>query len=111
MTDTLLEGLIARALAAGADAADAMMADSVALSLTRRLGKPEGLERAEASDLGLRVFIGRRVAAVASSDRRPEALEALVERAIAMARAVPEDAEAGLADPAQIARGIGRAHV
>ncbi|HSK41197.1 MAG TPA: DNA gyrase modulator, partial [Arenibaculum sp.] len=93
----LLTDLIGKAKAAGADAADAVLFDSAALSLSQRLGKPERLERAESGDLGLRVFIGRRQAIVSSTDRSRRALEELVERAVAMARTVPEDPFCGLA--------------
>lgn len=108
MTDSsdldLLSDLISRAKAAGADTADAILADGTSLSLSQRLGRPERLERAEGGDLGLRVFVGRQSAIVSSSDRSKAALAELVERAVAMARAVPEDPFAGLADPGQLAR-------
>ena len=102
----LLHDLIGKALKAGADAADALLYDAASLSLTRRLGKIERLERSESCDLGLRVFIGKRQAIVSSSDRSPATLAALVERAVAMARAVPEDPWCGLADPDQLTREI-----
>ena len=98
----LLEDLIARAKKAGADAADAVAIASTSLSHTRRLGKTEKLERSENQDLGLRVLIGRQQAMVSSSDRSPAALDQLVERAVAMARAIPEDPFCGLADPDQV---------
>ncbi|MBI1206045.1 MAG: TldD/PmbA family protein [Azospirillum sp.] len=100
----LLQDLIGKARAAGADAADAMLYDVTALSLSQRLGVLEKLERTESGDLGLRVLIGRRQAIVSSTDRAPKAMAELVERAIAMARAVPEDQYCGIADPDQIAR-------
>jgi PmbA protein len=100
----LLDALVARAKKAGAESADAVVIDSVSLSLAYRLGKLERLERAEAGDLGLRVLIGRRQALVSSSDRSMSALDELVERAVAMARTVPEDPYCGLADPLDIAR-------
>ena len=100
----LLDDLIARARRAGADAADALMVESASLSLARRLGKPEKLERAENQDLGLRVLIGKRQAIVSSSDRSPAILDELVERAVAMARSVPEDPYCGLASPDEIDR-------
>src|SRR5438876_8698815 len=100
----LLDDLIARARRAGADAADALMVESASLSLARRLGKPEKLERAESQDLGLRVLIGKRQAIVSSSDRAPAILDELVERAVAMARSVPEDPYCGLASPDEIDR-------
>ena len=100
----LLDGLIAKAKAAGADAADALLAHSVALSHAQRLGELERLEREESQDLGLRVFVGRRQAIVSSSDNSPAALDELVDRALAMARSVPEDPHCGLADSAQLAK-------
>src|SRR5215831_6809877 len=99
----LLQDLIARARRAGADAVDAVLFEGTSLSHARRLGKTEKLERSEGQDLGLRVFIGRQQAVVSSSDRSPQALAELVERAVAMARTVPEDPYCGIADPAEIA--------
>lgn len=99
----LLQDLIGKARAAGADAADAVLFDAASLSLSQRLGKPERLERSESGDLGLRVFVGRQQAIVSSTDRDPRALGELVERAVAMARSVPEDPFCGLADPEQLA--------
>ncbi len=101
---TLLDDCIGRARKAGADAADALAFDSQSLSIARRLDKPERLERSESRDLGLRVFVGQRQAMVSTSERTPEALAELVERAVAMARVVPEDPHCGLADPSQLAR-------
>ena len=100
----LLDDLIVKARAAGADAADAVLFDSASVSLAHRLGKTEKLERSESGDLGLRVFVGKRQAIVSSTDRSAKALDELVERAIAMARVVPEDGFAGIADPEQLAR-------
>lgn len=100
----LLADLVAKAKRAGADGADALFVEGVSVSHARRLGKLEKLERAEGHDLGLRVFVGKRQAVVSSNDRSAKALEGLVERAIAMAKAGLEDPYCGLADPADIAR-------
>jgi PmbA protein len=99
----LLQDLVGRARKAGADAADAVLFEGTSLSHARRLGKTEKLERSESQDLGLRVLIGKRQAIVSTSDRSPKMLAELVERTLAMARAVPEDPFCGLADPAEIA--------
>jgi PmbA protein len=101
-----LSDLLARAKKAGADAADAVLVEGWSLSHARRLGKLEKLERAEGQDLGLRVFIGRKQAIVSTSDRSRQTVDPLVERAIAMARAAPEDPYCGLADPQDIARSL-----
>ena len=107
MTDAqsldLLDSLLAKAKAAGADAADALLVDSTSLSHAQRLGALERLEREESHDLGLRVLIGRRQAIASTTDTAAEALDALVERAVAMARAVPEDQFCGLAEPERLA--------
>ena len=100
----LLQDLVAKAKKAGADAADAVAVAGVSLSHTRRLGKTEKLERSESQDLGLRVLIGKQQAMASSSDRAPATLDKLIERAVAMARAIPEDPFCGLADPAEIAK-------
>ena len=96
----LLADLIARARAAGADAADAVLISGTSLSVSRRLGKTEHVERSEGRDLGLRVFLGQQVAIVSSSTMDPSSFKDLAERAVAMARVVPEDPFAGLADTA-----------
>lgn len=108
MTDTLdlLSDLVARARKAGATDADAISFESTAVSIGRRLDKPETLERAESRDIGLRVFIGKRQASVSTSDHSKASLDAVLERAVAMARVVPEDPFCGLADPSLLARDI-----
>lgn len=96
----LLHDLIARARAAGADAADAVLVAGASLSVQRRLGQTEHVERSEGRDLGLRVFVGRQAAVVSSTTIDPSGFATLAERAVAMARVVPEDPYAGLAETA-----------
>jgi len=93
-----LADLVAAAKRAGADAADAMRVDSASLSVQRRLGAIEQLERSEEVSIGLRVLVGQRQAIVSTSDPTPAGFAALAERAVAMARVVPEDRFAGLAE-------------
>jgi PmbA protein len=94
----ILEDLLKRAKAKGAEAADCLIVRDVSLNVAQRLGKREKLERSEAQDLGLRVFVGKRQAIVSTSDLEPKTLDELAERAVAMARVVPEDEFCGLAD-------------
>ena len=96
----LLSDLIARARKAGADAADAVLISGTSLSVSRRLGETEHVERSEGRDLGLRVFLGQRAAIVSSTTVDPSSFQDLAERAVAMARVVPEDPFGGLADTA-----------
>jgi PmbA protein len=101
---SLLGDLIASARRAGADAADAVLFEGASLSHAQRLGRIEKLERSEEFDLGLRVLVGKHQATVSSNEWTDERFADLVERAIAMARAVPEDPYCGLASPEQLAR-------
>ncbi|HEX3652785.1 MAG TPA: metallopeptidase TldD-related protein [Rhizomicrobium sp.] len=100
----VLQGLIEAALRAGADAADALLVQSISASVSYRLGKLEDVERAESSDLGLRVFVGQQVAFVSSTDLSSAGLAELPGRAVSMARLAPEDRFAGLAPPDLLAR-------
>jgi PmbA protein len=99
-----LSGLVAAALKAGADAADAVEFKNISVGVSYRLGKLEDVSRAEAEDLGLRVFVGKKVAFVSSTDFSKPALSALPERAVAMARLAPDDKFAGLAPEDRLAR-------
>lgn len=105
MTDLapLTHALIEAARRAGADAADAIAVAGTSVSVDVRGGRLEQAERAEGTEIGLRVLVGRRQACVAASDTRPETIAEMAERAVVMARLAPEDPFAGLADPAALA--------
>jgi len=102
----LLDKVIAKALKAGADAADAVAFESMSLTASCRLGEPEDVERSEGNDLGLRLFVGQRQAFVSTTDTHEDALDALVERAYSMAKLAPEDPYCGLADPTRLAKSV-----
>lgn len=91
------ERLVSAARAAGADACDVVAATGVSLGVEVRDGKVEETERAEGDDVTLRVFVGKRTAAVSANQL--DDLAGLAERAVAMAKVAPEDPFAGLADP------------
>lgn len=99
----LAASVIDKARSAGAEHAEAMVIESRSLSLAYRNGKQEQLNRSEAIELGLRVFHGKRQAIVSTSDLQPRSLAELAERAVSMARVVPEDPFCGLAEPDQLA--------
>ena len=105
MEEQVLHDVVAAALKAGADAAETVYAERQSLSVSVRLGALEEVEREEARDLGLRVFVGRRQASVSGSDVSAEGRAKLIERVVAMARLAPEDPYASLADPDRLARG------
>ena len=104
LTD-LAERLVAAARRAGADDADAVAVRSMSLAVEVREGAVEESERAEGDDVGLRVFVGRRQAVVSTNDVNGD-VAPLAERAVAMARAAPEDPYAGLADARELAREV-----
>src|SRR5260370_30674718 len=80
-----LDALVKAALKSGADAADAVEFKNISVGVSYRLGKLEDVGRAESSDLGLRVFVGKQVAFVSSTDFSDAALAVLPERAVAIA--------------------------
>ena len=100
----LADRLVTAARRAGADAADAVAVRSISLSVDVRDGAVEELQRSEGDDVGLRVLVGHKQASISTNDIRADGVDALAERAIAMARVAPDDKFAGLADPALLAK-------
>jgi PmbA protein len=97
----LAAALVAKAKAAGASDADAVVVSGVNFSVSVRRGEVEKLTDAGSKALGLRVFVGRRTATAYTSDFSTAALGELVANAVAMARATGEDAAAGLPDESE----------
>jgi len=94
----LATDLLDKAKAAGAEAADVLIAEGTEFSVTVRKGEVETLKDAGSKALGIRVFIGKRSATSHTSDFSPSALKSLVQETVAMARATGEDSAAGLPD-------------
>ena len=101
------DALVSRAKKAGADAADAIFIADASEGVSVRLGLLEDVERSESEHIGLRVFVGQRSASIGSTDLSDAALAELAERAVAMARAAPEDIYAGLAPEDRLLKGPG----
>lgn len=97
--------LVAAARKAGADAADALYICNNSTQISIRLGALEDVERSEGEEIGLRLFVGSRSASVSASDLSADAMAALVDRAVAMAREAPEDPYSGLAPEDRLLRG------
>lgn len=91
--------LLDQTRALGADACDAVLFDTTDISTSIRLGKPEGLERAESKAVGLRVFMGQQQAIVSGTDTEKNALLELAQRAVSMAKMTPPDPDSALAPP------------
>ncbi|MEO7563825.1 MAG: metallopeptidase TldD-related protein [Sphingomicrobium sp.] len=96
---SLAQSLVARAISAGATAADSIYAGNRSSSVEVRLGALDSVDSSEGEKIGLRLFLGQRSASVASSDLSEESMATLVERCLAMAGEAPEDRYAGLASP------------
>lgn len=94
----LASELVAAARAAGADAADVLVAEGREFSVTVRKGEVETLTEAGSKALGIRVFVGRRTATSHTSDFSWPTLQRLVAETVGMARATGEDPAAGLPD-------------
>lgn len=99
----LTHQLLDAARKAGADSADAIVVSGSSVSIDVRGGELEQAERSESTDLGLRVFVGKRQANVSASDTSSRTISEMAERAVAMAGIAPEDPYAGLADNSQLA--------
>lgn len=102
--EQLARDLVARAMKAGASAADVVVREGDEFTVTLRMKEVESLKEAASKALGLRMFRGTRSASSYSQDFSPAALERLVERTLAMASATSEDPAAGLPDAASLGR-------
>jgi PmbA protein len=94
----LATDLLKTTRAAGADAADLLVAEGTEFSVTVRRGEVETLKEAGSKGLGIRVFVGQRTASSYTSDFSRSALRRLVEETVGIARATGEDPAAGLPD-------------
>jgi len=100
--ETEASAIVAAAMKAGADACDVVVARGQSLGIEVRDGAVENTSRSEADDFSLRVFCGKRVASVSSNNAADR--EALAARAVAMAKASPEDPFQGLAPAGMLSR-------
>lgn len=100
----ILESLLQKTAHLGASAADAVMVASSDMQAGCRGGKPEAVERAENSGVGLRAWVGKSLASASSTDISLAGLSELAERVVAMARAAPPDPDSTLAPDRLLAR-------
>jgi len=91
-----------RALAKGADVAEASARGGFELSVKVRLGKPELVEEAGHHSIALRVIKAGRVAITSTSDLTPHGIERCVEDALELVELSEVDKEAGPADPSEL---------
>jgi PmbA protein len=104
-SDTISQ-LLEKTIRLGATACDVVMFETVDISTSQRMGKPEGLERSESKAIGLRAFKGSQQAIVSGTDTNTDALTELAERAVSMAKATPADLHSTLAPESLFATNI-----
>ena len=99
----LSEKMLAAAKRAGADHADVVATQGTSIAIEVRNSALEQVERSEGIDIGLRVFVGGKMATVSGSDVRDVLLETMAERAVAMAHEALRDPYLTLATADQFA--------
>lgn len=96
-----LDGVLSRARALGASAAEASADASRALSLRVRKGEVESVEFQGDRDLSVTLYNGQRRGSASTTDMSPAAIERCIDQAWSIARLTGEDEWAGLA-PAEL---------
>src|SRR5258708_25012798 len=108
LTQSDLESIIERALqearARGASQAEAAVSQDTGLSVGVRLGEVETLEHQRDRSMGITVYFGQRKGSASTADFSLDAVRATVAKACSIARFTAEDACAGLADAALMAK-------
>ena len=103
-----MEGIAAQLLdrcrAAGATQAEVSCSEDRGLNVNVRMGEVESVESTRDRGIGVTVYFGKRKGSASTADLREESLDATVAQACAIARHTEDDAAAGLADPALMAR-------
>ncbi|HZR32550.1 MAG TPA: TldD/PmbA family protein [Terriglobales bacterium] len=94
--------VVRRAMAGGATDAEAVVREGSEFSTVVRLGETETLKESGSRAIGVRVFSGQRAASTYSSDFAPQALEQMVNSALALARVTSEDPFAGIPEASQL---------
>lgn len=104
--EELVQDVIARARARGADQVEAGVSIDAGLSVTVRLGETETLEFNRDRGLGLTVYFGHRKGSASTADFGPDSIHATVQAACDIARYTSADPCAGLAAAERMAHVI-----
>jgi PmbA protein len=102
--ESLVQDVLERAKRLGATAAEVEVSKSQGESISVRQGEVETLEFNQDSDLSLTVYVGQRKGNVSSTDYSSDAIDLLVEKAIAIARYTSEDPASGLPEEEDLAK-------
>lgn len=96
--------LLERARAMGASQAEVSCSDERGLDVNVRLGEVETVESTRDRGIAVTVYFGQRKGSASTADLQDASLESTVAQACAIARHTEDDAAAGLADAALMAR-------
>ncbi len=98
----LAAGVVKRAMAGGAAAAECVIREGDEFSTLVRLGQVETLKESGSKAIGVRVFFGQRAASTYSSDFSREGLDRMLNSALELAKITSEDPYAGIPDASQL---------
>ena len=96
--------LLERAKAMGASQAEVSCSDERGLDVNVRLGEVETVESTRDRGIAVTVYFGQRKGSASTADLQDASLESTVAQACAIARHTEDDAAAGLAEAALMAR-------
>src|SRR3954471_11021235 len=96
--------VVARAMKAGASAAEAVVREGNEFSTVVRLGQVETLKESGAKVMGVRVFMGKRAASTYTSDFSAAGIDQLVSSAVNLAKITSEDEFSGLPDTSELGK-------
>ena len=98
----LATDIVARAMKAGASAAECVVREGDEFSTLVRLGQVETLKESGSRSIGARVFFGQRAANTHSSDFSHEGLDRMLKSALELAKITSEDPYSGIPDAGQL---------
>ena len=98
--------LIERCRERGASQAEVSCSEERGLNVNIRMGKVETVESTRDRGIGVTVYFGKRKGSASTADLREDSLQATVDQACAIATFTEDDADAGLADAALMARDL-----
>ena len=90
------QDIVARAMKAGASAAECVVREGDEFSTLVRLGQVETLKESGSKSIGVRVFFGKRAASTYSSDFSKQGLDRMLNSALELAKITSEDPFSGI---------------
>jgi len=104
--ENLAAAVLDQARRMGATAGDVLIASGESFSAGVRLGEVEKIQQSQEKRLGLRLFVNQSSAITSTADFTHDALNALVEETVALAKATAADDFSGLPEQSLLARDI-----